>query len=171
VQLNKLQDLAYGEMNGQPSPRTDALDTMMRDAGFDARLSPTIQRDMWEKWVLLATLGGICCLMRGNIGQVEAAPNGAEFALAFLDEVTAIVTAAGHPPTDAFLAGAKGAITQKGSPLTSSMYRDLLQGSPVEVDQILGDLLARGRALGVTTPLLAAAFAHLSVYQAQVAKP
>jgi 2-dehydropantoate 2-reductase len=171
VQLNQLQDLAYGEMNGQPSPRTDALDTFMRDAGFDARLSPTIQRDMWEKWVLLATLGGICCLMRGNIGQVEAAPNGAEFALAFLDEVTAIVTAAGHPPTDAFLAGAKGAITQKGSPLTSSMYRDLLQGSPVEVDQILGDLLARGRALGVTTPLLAAAFAHLSVYQAQVAKP
>jgi 2-dehydropantoate 2-reductase len=171
VQLNKLQDLAYGEMNGQPSPRTDALDTMMRDAGFDARLSRTIERDMWEKWVLLATLGGICCLMRGNIGQVEAAPNGAEFALAFLDEVTAIVTAAGHPPTDAFLAAAKGAITQKGAPLTSSMYRDLLQGSPVEVDQILGDLLARGHALGVTTPLLAAAFAHLSVYQAQVAKP
>ena len=62
-------------------------------------------------------------------------------------------------------------MTQKDSPMTSSMYRDLLAGSPVEVDQILGDLLARGRALGVTTPLLAAAFAHLSVYQAQVAKP
>jgi 2-dehydropantoate 2-reductase len=171
VQLNKLQDLAYGEMNGRPSPRTDALDTFMQGAGFDARLSQTIERDMWEKWILLATLGGICCLMRGNIGQVEAAPNGAEFALAFLDEVIAVTTAAGHPPSDPFVTAARATTTQKDSPMTSSMYRDLLAGSPVEVDQILGDLLARGRALGVTTPLLAAAFAHLSVYQAQVAKP
>jgi 2-dehydropantoate 2-reductase len=48
------------------------------------------------------------------------------------------------------------------------MYRDLQNGSPVEVDQILGDLLARGRNLDVPTPLLAAAFTHLSVYQNRV---
>jgi 2-dehydropantoate 2-reductase len=171
VQLNKLQDLAYGELNGLPSVRTAALDTFMQGAGFDARLSPTIERDMWEKWILLATLGGICCLMRGTIGQVEAAPHGAEFSLAFLDEVIAVTTAAGHPPSDAFVTAARATMTQKASPMTSSMYRDLLAGSPVEVDQILGDLLARARALGVATPLLAAAFTHLSVYQAQVGKP
>jgi 2-dehydropantoate 2-reductase len=171
VQLNKLQDLAYGEMNGHPSARTAALDTLMQGAGFDARLSPTIERDMWEKWILLATLGGICCLMRGTIGQIEAAPNGAEFSLAFLDEVIATTTAAGHPPSDAFVAAARTTMTQKASPMTSSMYRDLLAGHPVEADQILGDLLTRARTFGVITPLLATAFTHLSVYQAQVGKP
>ena len=166
VQLNKLQDLAYGEMNGLSSSRTEALDTVMQGAGFDARLSRTIERDMWEKWVLLATLGGITCLMRGSIGEVEAAPGGAEFSRQFLDEVTAVVTAAGHAPSEPFLAATRGAVTQKGSPLTSSMYRDLQKGGPVEAEQILGDLLLRGRHLGVATPLLAAAFTHLSVYQA-----
>ncbi|HEX4365753.1 MAG TPA: 2-dehydropantoate 2-reductase [Rhodopila sp.] len=169
VQLNKLQDLAYGEMNGQPSPRTSGLDEFMQGAGFDARLSPTIEREMWEKWVLLATMGGICCLMRGSIGDVEAAPNGAAFALGLLDEVVSVVTAAGHPPSEAFLANAQTTFTQKGSAMTSSMYRDLQAGSPVEAEQIIGDLLARGQALGVATPLVAAAFTHLSVYQAKIA--
>jgi 2-dehydropantoate 2-reductase len=45
------------------------------------------------------------------------------------------------------------------------MYRDLQKGLPVEAEQIVGDMAARGRKLGVPTPLLAAAFAHLCVYQ------
>jgi 2-dehydropantoate 2-reductase len=168
VQLNKLQDLAYGEMNGLPSPRTEALDKVMQGAGFDARLSPTIEREMWEKWILLATLGGITCLMRGTIGDVEAAPGGADFARAFLDEVTAVVTAAGVAPSQEFLSATRAAMTQKGSPMTSSMYRDLQKGSPVEADQILGDLLTRAATVGIATPLLATAYANLSIYQAKV---
>jgi len=168
VQLNKLQDLAYGEMNGLPSPRTDALDKAMQGGGFDARLSPTIEREMWEKWILLATLGGITCLMRGTIGDVEAAPGGANFARAFFDEVTAVVTAAGVAPSPEFLSATRVAMTQKGSPMTSSMYRDLQKGSPVEADQILGDLLTRAASVGITTPLLATAYANLSIYQARV---
>jgi 2-dehydropantoate 2-reductase len=168
VQLNKLQDLAYGEMNGRSSSRIDALDGVMQGAGFDARSSRTIEREMWEKWILLASLGGITCLMRGNIGEIAAAPGGAEFALAFLAEVTAVVNAAGIAPSEEFLSATKVTITQKGSVLTSSMYRDLQKGSPVEVEQILGDLLARGQNAGVSAPLLAAAVANLSIYQARV---
>jgi 2-dehydropantoate 2-reductase len=171
VQLNKLQDLAYGERDGSPSDRMTRLNAAIQGAGFDARLSPTIEREMWEKWILLATLGGVNSLMRGNIGEIEAVPGGAEFARRFLGEVVAIVTAVGTPPSEAFLTAAKATVTQKGSPQTSSMYRDLQQGSPVEAEQIIGDLLVRGRGVGIDTPLLAAAFAHLSVYQRRVAKP
>jgi 2-dehydropantoate 2-reductase len=45
------------------------------------------------------------------------------------------------------------------------MYRDLQKGAPVEADQILGDLVARARKANIDTPLLAAAYTHLSVYQ------
>jgi 2-dehydropantoate 2-reductase len=169
VQFTKLQDLAYGEMNGRRSVRIEALDRAMQGAGFDARLSETIERDMWEKWILLATIGGVTNLMRGAIGEIEAVPGGAEFALAFLDEVIAVVTAEGHPPSEPFVTATRAAVTQKGSPLTSSMYRDLMKHRPVEVDQILGDLLVRARRLHMKTPLLAAAFVHLSVYQNRLA--
>jgi 2-dehydropantoate 2-reductase len=164
VQLAPFQELIYGEMSGAPSDRTERLDAVMQGAGFDARLSLTIVREMWEKWVLLATMGGITCLMRGTVGEIEAA-GGVPFVLRFLDEVVATVTAAGHPPSEAFLTHTLTLLTRKGSTLTSSMYRDLQEGRPVEADQIIGDLLAHARRLDVPTPLLAAAYIHLLIYQ------
>jgi 2-dehydropantoate 2-reductase len=168
VHLNALQDLVYGEMNGQASPRIQAVDTAMKGCGFDARLSDAIEREMWEKWILLATLGGITCLMRGSVGEVEAVPGGTALALAFLDEVIGVVRSVGRAPSDAFVAQAKGIVTAKGSKQTPSMYRDMQQGLPVEHDQIVGDLLARAEKAGLTTPLIAAAYANLSVYQNRV---
>jgi 2-dehydropantoate 2-reductase len=49
------------------------------------------------------------------------------------------------------------------------MHRDLREGSPIEADQIVGDLLARGAKAGVSTPLLAAAYVHMCVYQQRLA--
>jgi 2-dehydropantoate 2-reductase len=166
VQLSKLQDIAYGEMDGSASPRMKRLDAFMQGAGFDAKLSTTIAREMWEKWILLAAMGGINCLMRGNIGQIAAAPGGVEFALAFLAEVVAVVDAVGEAPREGFLTIAKAALTAKGSSQTSSMYRDLQNGAPIEADQIIGDLLARGKRAGIAMPLVAAAYANLTIYEA-----
>jgi hypothetical protein len=44
------------------------------------------------------------------------------------------------------------------------MYQSLLSGNPVEADQILGDLLLRGRSAHVATPILEAAYTHLFAY-------
>jgi 2-dehydropantoate 2-reductase len=169
VQLNTLQELAYGEMDGSDTPRLRALDEALGGAGFPARRSITIAREMWEKWVMLATLGGVTCLMRGSIGAIEAAPGGADFVLSFLDEVVAIANRVGEAPSAPFLDGVRKTLTQKGSAFTASMYRDLEKGAPIEGDQIIGDLLRRGQEAGLATPLLAAAYAHLSVYQNKVA--
>lgn len=168
VQLAPLQDMAYGEMDGSTTPRIKALDAFMQGAGFDARLSPDIAREMWEKWILLAALGGTICLMRGTIGEIEKAPGGTDFVLRFLDEVVSVVRAAGVPPSDAFLAGTRSVLTVKGSPMTSSMYRDLQAGKPVEADQIIGDLLVRGAKAGLSTPSIATAYTHLCVYQNRI---
>jgi len=48
------------------------------------------------------------------------------------------------------------------------MYRDLQRGVPIEADQIIGDLVERARLAGIETPLLAAIYTHLSVYQRRV---
>ncbi len=78
VQLADFQQLIYGERNGETTPRLKTLDATLQRAGFDARLSPNIMQAMWEKWVQLASLGAITCLMRGTIGEIVAAPGGAE---------------------------------------------------------------------------------------------
>ncbi|HEY1794868.1 MAG TPA: 2-dehydropantoate 2-reductase [Stellaceae bacterium] len=169
VQLAQFQELVYGERDGSVSSRMRALDAFMSGAGFDARLSSSIDYEMWEKWVMLATLGGITCLMRGNIGDVVAAPGGAPFILGFFDEVVSIASAVGQAPKPEFVEATRKTLTTAGSTQAPSMYRDLQQGSPIEADQIIGDLLARGGKAGLETPLLATAYAHMSVYQRRIA--
>lgn len=168
VQLSEMQKLIYGERKGGTSDRIKALDDVMQGAGFDARISEDIVQGMWEKWVQLASLGAVTCLLHGTIGEVEAAPGGTETALKILAESSAIATACGNPPREPFLVQARTMLTARGSNLTSSMYRDMSKGSRVEADQILGDLIERGRNLGIAAPLVEAAFVSLSIYQARL---
>jgi 2-dehydropantoate 2-reductase len=165
-QLMPLQQIGYGELDGAESERVRAVDAAMQGVGFDASISSTILPDMWEKWVQLASLGGANCLLRGSIGEIVAAPGGQATALAILQEAADVARSCGYPPSDRFMSTATTSLTQPGSPLASSMYRDLKGGAAVEVDAILQDLVDRGHANGVNTPLLRAAAAQLHLYQA-----
>src|SRR5260370_21439025 len=108
--------------------------------------------------------------MRGMIGELVAVPGGADLSLKMLDESAAIATACDHKPSETLLSKHAAAMTAPGSPLTSSMYRDLRKGAPVEGDHILSDFIERGAAHGVATPLLKAAFVNLRIYQNRVPK-
>jgi 2-dehydropantoate 2-reductase len=165
VHLAPLHELVYGELDGRSSARIEALHAFMSDAGFDGQLSTHIAQDLWDKWILLATLGGICTLARGNVGEICASAGGREFVDAFLAEAVAVATTAGFAPRPQALEFIVGVLTAAGSPLTSSMYRDLMAGDRVEADQILGDLRARARCAGVSTPLISAAFIQLDVHR------
>ncbi len=170
VQLADFQQLVYGERNRESTPRLKALDATLQGAGFNARLSTDIMQEMWEKWVQLASLGAITCLMRGTIGEIVDAPGGADLSLKVLDESAAVATACGYKPSEALLSRHAGVLTAPGSSLTSSMYRDLRKGAPVEADHILGDFIQRGDAHKVATPLLKAAFINLRIYQGGLSK-
>jgi 2-dehydropantoate 2-reductase len=168
LQLTKTQQLVYGERGGNTSARMETLNQTMQGAKFEAKISQNIEQEMWEKWVMLSSLGAATCLMRGNIGEIEAVTGGAGVAMGILNECSAIAAACGHAPSDAFLTRAEKIMTAPGSTLTSSMYRDLVKKGRVEVDQILGDLLSRGRKLGLVTPLVEAAYVNLRIYQARL---
>jgi 2-dehydropantoate 2-reductase len=164
-QLADFQTLTYGELDGEITPRLKTVDDTLRGAGFDAATSTHILADMWQKWVQLATLGSINSLMRGDIGQITAIPGGTTISLALLNECSAIASACGYPQTETFLERQRTQLKAQDSHMTSSMYRDLTKGAPVEVDTILGDLLEHGQKRGLATPLLQAAFVNLSIYQ------
>jgi 2-dehydropantoate 2-reductase len=158
-------DLAYGEWSGERTARILALDQFMTGAGFEARLSANIERDMWEKWAMLATLGAITCLLDGDIGQVSRAPGGIDFVKSLFAEVVAAIGAAWRPLSDPFKAQVLSLFTNRGSTLTSSMYRDMKGGYRVEADQIIGDLVMRAAGKGIATPLLSAALTRLKIYE------
>ena len=166
-----LHDLNFGERGKQVTARIQTIAAALTGAGFDARLRPDILATMWQKWTMLASAGAINCLLRSPIGAAVSAPGGRETARQVMTECETIAAANGYPAEDLELRLAtEQRLLNRSSTLTTSMYRDMQRGLPVEADHILGDLVERGRRHGVEAPLLRAAYAQLSVYAAGLAR-
>ena len=164
--LNEAHNLTYGELDGSDSPRMAEIVRTFAGANFDARATHTIVHELWEKWVFIASLAGTTCLMRALIGDVERA-GAADIALGIFEECRTIAASQGHPPRAAAVDRGRANVSTRGSSLTASMMKDMERGASIEGEQIIGDLLARGRAAGVDAPLLRVVHAHLRTYEAR----
>jgi 2-dehydropantoate 2-reductase len=167
LQLSTLGDLTFGERNREHTPRIERIHSELSGALFKAVLSPDVLAAMWHKWYILAALNILCILPQGTVGEVVAVPEGLTFANAGVDECIAIATANGYPPPTDLIAWDRKRVTEHGSDLTSSMYRDMSKNAPVEADHVLSDLIARGEAHNVSAPLLRATYVQLKVYEAR----
>ncbi|MDN3276875.1 2-dehydropantoate 2-reductase [Frankia sp. RB7] len=165
VQFMANQTIVFGEAKGALSERVLALEKLLRVPGIDVRASDAIMQDMWEKFVQLSTLAGITCLMRASIGDILTVPNGEELIFRLFAEHCAVATASGFAPRAPFIEFDRKLFTTANSPLKASMLRDIERGSTTEAEHILGDMANRARALGIETPLLDLARAHVAAYE------
>ena len=165
VQFFPNHDLVFGEVSGSFSDRTRALEACFDGAGFNGRASDAVMQDMWEKFVQLGLVAGISCLMRASFGDILAAPGGREAMFQIFGECCAIATASGFKPRPAFIEFDTTLITTVGSPLKSSMLRDIERGSTTEGEHILGDMVARAHALSIPAPVLNLARTHVAAYE------
>jgi 2-dehydropantoate 2-reductase len=170
VQLTAgLNALTWGARDVIDADRAAALVPDFVDAGFTAHNSPNIQLAMWEKWINLASLGAITCLMRGTVGEIASAHGGIAYADGVIDECIAVAAAYGFAIRPDVAARAHASLTDPTSGLTASMYRDLSAGRRTEADHIIGDLIARAQSKDVDVPLLEIAYTNLSVHQRRLA--
>ncbi len=169
LHLGELHSLTFGERDGSSTPRVKAVEAGLTGAGFDARLSPIILQEMWEKWVFIATAAGITCLMRATIGDIVQA--GAEDLVhALLEECGTIAGDSGFPPRDEPIQRNRAMLTKAGSPLVASMARDIERGGATEGEHLLGDLLRRRKGTVKGISVLRVAYAHLRAYEARRAR-
>jgi 2-dehydropantoate 2-reductase len=147
----------------QKAASAKLYETLVR--GIDAVYPDNIIAAMWEKWFFIAALASSTCLMRAPVGDIVRAEGGAQFMSKLLDECIAVATANGFPPQPPTLEFARSFINDASSKITASMLRDIQRGGQIEADQIVGDIIRRGHAKGVATPLLETAFVHLTAYQ------
>ncbi len=163
-----MDTLVLGDRSGTVTPRVQALAEVLAAGSVAARASAEILQDLWEKWCMLAPGAALTCLLRGTVGESTATEDGPAIARGLLAEARAIAAAHGHAPRPPAIAQADRTLTDPQSRWAASMMRDIEQGAPrVEAEHVIGDLIRRGRERGLAAPLLAAAFAHLLVYNAR----
>jgi len=164
VQMTSLHQIYYGALDGRNDERLQRVDEALRAACVDTLLSDNIIGELWEKWLLLSTLGAVCCLARGDTRQALTADGGEALLRGIFSEVLATITADGYQPRPAVTAKIFELLSNPATPMTSSMYRDLCQGFDIEAEQVIGDLVKRAARNGVSVPLLNAVNVNLQVY-------
>ncbi|WP_434745782.1 ketopantoate reductase family protein [Candidatus Pantoea rara] len=167
VQMTPLHQLLYGALDGNNDARLQRVDAALRVSQVDTLFSENIMDELWEKWLLLSTLGAVCCLARGNTQQILTSRGGEALLQGIFAEILSVITAEGYQPRPAVTARIYELLNNPSTPMTSSMYRDLTQGFDIEADQVIGDLLLRAKRNGLATPLLNAVDVNLQVYLQQ----
>ncbi|WP_321947287.1 2-dehydropantoate 2-reductase [Paraburkholderia sp. J10-1] len=170
VHLNDVHAITFGELGGGVSPRVQAVADQFGNAGFHVKASDHILQEMWEKWVFLASLAGSTCLFRAPVGVILATPDGAATIERLFAECRAIAAEHGHAVRDSFLERSRSMLFAKGSALTASMLRDVQNGSRIEADHVLGDLIRRGGAVQHASnelSVLRVVYSQLKAYESQ----
>lgn len=164
VHLNDWHLLGYGELDGSRSARIEAVSETFAGTKIEPQLSTAILQDMWEKWIFIAAMAGITCLMRASLGDIETA-GGRNIALALLEECATIAGKNLHVPGASAAERMRKVLTTPGSTLMASMLRDAEGHRKTEHEHLLGDLLAR--AHGARVPVLETCLVHMRAYEAR----
>ncbi|WIX82670.1 2-dehydropantoate 2-reductase [Amycolatopsis carbonis] len=147
-----LQKLVFGEYDGTTSARVQKFHDACAESNIDVEISTGIEQTIWEKFVFLVGLSGTTSTARTTIGPIRANPRSRAFLHDVMAEVVEVARAQGVAlPAD--YADDRLAFTD-GVPegMTSSMHHDLERGNRLEVTWLSGDVVERGKALGVPTP-------------------
>ncbi len=158
-QTSAFARMNFGRPDKKPDPRLDAFLAAATAAKIDAAIVPDIERELWQKFILLTATSGATASLRSPIGPIVADPEMRAFYRKLMEETFAVGKAKGVDIDPAYVEERMDFVLNKMEPgLKASMAQDLDRGNRLELDWLSGKVRELGRALGVPTP------AHDTVY-------
>ncbi len=142
--------LIVGEPSGQATARVQALHALLKKAGFNASVSPQIQKDIWYKLWGNMTVNPISAITGATTDRIMDDPLVRQFISSVMLEAKAIGEKIGIPidqqPED------RHAVTRKLGAFRTSMLQDVDAGKPVELDALVSAVRELGQLTQVATP-------------------
>ncbi|MFI5354443.1 MAG: ketopantoate reductase family protein [Desulfobaccales bacterium] len=124
----------------------------LRRAGLECREAADVEAVLWEKLLINVGINPLTALLRVPNGALPEVPEAWALAVAAATEALAVARAAGLDLAVNPEARLRQVCTATAAN-RSSMLQDVLAGRSTEIDALNGQVAARGRALGVATPV------------------
>ena len=96
--ISPFNRLVFGEWSGAASECCAAFAEACRNAGVEAAVSGSVEREIWNKFVLLVAFSSVHAVARGNNAVVRSNPRTEGLIRLCADEAAAVGRAAGIPP-------------------------------------------------------------------------
>lgn len=156
--------VVLGELDGEHTPRAQAIRDAFAATGVPAELSPHILVAMWEKYLFITAQGGMTALTRLPIGVIRESPATMEMYLDVASEVATVGRAHGVPLRDDERDRVRRAAEALDPSSYSSLYTDLVRGRRMELDALPGHVVRLGNRYRIPTPVCRAIYAALLPY-------
>lgn len=164
IQTSKMQDIIFGAFEQGEDEWLENIETIMKDANIDAKVSENILVDMWKKYIFITTLSGITSTLRSPIGVALSDSYAFGFLKEMIKEVIEIAKHEAPLPDDIFDSTIQK-IQSLSPQMTASMHRDLEKGLPLELDSLHGALLKMAEKHTLHTPCIKTIYALLHPFK------
>jgi 2-dehydropantoate 2-reductase len=156
--------IQLGELDGQPSARTQRIADTLRQAGVKTHVRPDMRVALWEKFVLICGLSGLTALTRLPLGAVLACPETRTLFRQAMEETEAVGRAEGAAVPDGHAERMVQFFEGWDPGIRGSLYYDLAAGRRLEIETLNGTVVRLGRLRGIPTPANFAVYASLKPY-------
>jgi 2-dehydropantoate 2-reductase len=146
--------IAFGELDGRMTERVRLLQqAFSRCRALKVDVPPDINVAMWEKFMFIASTGGLGAASRAPFGVFRARPETRALLGMAMREVLEVGRARGIDLPDDGADRSMALVDRLEPHVTSSMQRDILGGRRSELDAWNGAVDRLGREAGVATPV------------------
>lgn len=145
--------IIFGELDGHLSPRVERIGDVCRSAGIDAKVTSQIQRERWEKFVILTAASGMCSLTRKPIGALRDDPDIWPLFEEAMREVVEVGRGNGVTFSSDVIEARLSFLRNVPPSMMPSMTVDLLAGNRLELPWLAGKVVELGRTCRVPTPI------------------
>jgi 2-dehydropantoate 2-reductase len=150
-QISPVRRITFGERNGAITARAERIRQVLAESGIEAILSSRVEVALWEKFLFIASIGGVCCLARQPMGPVLDTPETRQLYLDALREIQDVARARGVD-LSGDVVDRTLELTRSFAPETRpSLLVDLEAGHRLELEAMSGTVVRYGQKSGVPT--------------------
>ena len=146
-------EIVFGEIDNRNSERLNVIKNIFDRAGFKNRISTDIQRDIWLKFLFIASISAMGALTRSVLGIMRKDPYIRSKLKETAAEIVAVAKAIHINITQTDIIKCFELIDKLDFNTTMSLQRDLMENRPSELDNFNGFIVRKGDELGIETPV------------------
>ncbi|HUI10914.1 MAG TPA: 2-dehydropantoate 2-reductase [Bacteroidota bacterium] len=154
----------FGDSSPVLHHQAECLLDACRRSGVGAEISPDITVDLWKKFIFITGAGGLTALTRLTLAEILAVDATRELLADAMRETLAVALAQRIDVGAGFLDGVFATLARFDNATRSSLYYDLVNGKPMELEALPGTVVRLGAQCGVPTPVNRAIYAALLPY-------
>jgi 2-dehydropantoate 2-reductase len=146
--------IEFGERDNRRSARSDRLLAAFQEAsGVTAAIPDDIEAAVWEKFLFIASFGGVGAFTGAPAGVLRGRPETRDMLRRAMQEIFALARARRIQIRADAVERAMQIIDALPADAVASMQRDLLEGRPCELESLAGAVVRLARAAGVPAPM------------------